>query len=207
MYNSDLRPHSVGRALTADWSVNGFLWLSIRIFFKFRSECSVQSKNKKNSHRSPLQNCLRTSQGCARFPEILQNFSERQILWRMCLVLFHVLPLKFPIQTSLSVAPARSAVVDLRAGVRDAHPPWGSEFFQFHAVFRKIWQNHMLAPPWGVGSPSSEKSWIRHCSVFWHSTEFQQNEHTPELSALPAGCFMPEGILDVSDLCNGFTRF
>ena len=54
------------------------------------------------------------------------------------------------------------AVADLRGGVRDVHPPWGPKFFQFHAVFGKIWQNRMLAPPWGVGAPSSEKSWIRH---------------------------------------------
>ena len=26
-------------------------------------------------------------------------------------------------------------------------PPPGSKFFQFHAVFGKIWQNRMLAPP------------------------------------------------------------
>ena len=25
--------------------------------------------------------------------------------------------------------------------------PLGSKFFQFHAVFEKIWQNRMLAPP------------------------------------------------------------
>ena len=43
--------------------------------------------------------------GCARFPEILQNFSERQILWSLCLVVFHPLTLKLPIQTSLSVVP------------------------------------------------------------------------------------------------------
>ena len=29
----------------------------------------------------------------------------------------------------------------------------GSKFFQFHAVFGKIGQNHMLAPPWRVGAP------------------------------------------------------
>ena len=40
---------------------------------------------------------------CARFPEVLQNFSEHQILWS--LVGFHALTLKLPIQTSLSVAP------------------------------------------------------------------------------------------------------
>ena len=28
-----------------------------------------------------------------------------------------------------------------------APPPRGSKFFQFHAVFGKIWQNRMLAPP------------------------------------------------------------
>ena len=43
--------------------------------------------------------------GCARFPEILQNFSERQILWNLCSVVFHALTLRFPVQTSLSVAP------------------------------------------------------------------------------------------------------
>ena len=42
---------------------------------------------------------------CARFPEILQNFSECQILWSLCSVVFHALTLKLPIQTSLSVAP------------------------------------------------------------------------------------------------------
>ena len=26
-------------------------------------------------------------------------------------------------------------------------PPHGPKCSQFHAVFRKIWQNHMLAPP------------------------------------------------------------
>ena len=44
-------------------------------------------------------------------------------------------------------------------------PPWGPKFFQFHAVFGKIWQNCMLAPPWAVGTPSSGKSWIRHCCI------------------------------------------
>ena len=33
-----------------------------------------------------------------------------------------------------------------KGGARDAWAPWGSKFFQFHAVFGKIWQNHMLAP-------------------------------------------------------------
>ena len=41
----------------------------------------------------------------ARFPEILQNYSERQIVWIMCSVVFHALTLKLTIQTSLSMAP------------------------------------------------------------------------------------------------------
>ena len=32
-------------------------------------------------------------------------------------------------------------------------PPYGPKFSQFHAVFLKIWQNHMLAPPGGLVSP------------------------------------------------------
>ena len=39
------------------------------------------------------------------------------------------------------------AVADLRGSTRDAPPPPGSKFFQFHAVFGKCWQNRMLAPP------------------------------------------------------------
>ena len=43
--------------------------------------------------------------GCAHFPENFQNFSERQILWSLCSVVFLALTLKLPIQTSLVVAP------------------------------------------------------------------------------------------------------
>ena len=39
------------------------------------------------------------------------------------------------------------AVADLHSKILDVRPPWGSKFFQFHAVFGKIWQNRMLAPP------------------------------------------------------------
>ena len=42
--------------------------------------------------------------GGARFAAFLQNFSERQILWSLCSVVFHALTLESPIQTSLSVA-------------------------------------------------------------------------------------------------------
>ena len=60
-----------------------------------------------------------------------------------------------------------NAVADRRGGCE------GSKFFQFHAVFGKIWQNRMLAPPLprGVGAPSSGKSWIRH----WNGSIYQRN--------------------------------
>ena len=39
-------------------------------------------------------------------------------------------------------------MVDLKA------PPYGPKFSQFHAVFQKIWQNHMLASsPRGLSPP------------------------------------------------------
>ena len=36
---------------------------------------------------------------CARFPEFVQNFSERQNLWNLCSVDFHTFTLQLPIQT------------------------------------------------------------------------------------------------------------
>ena len=56
-------------------------------------------------------------------------------------------------------------MADLRG--RKGRAPPGSKFFRFHAVFGKNWQNRMLAPPRGVGAPSSGKSWIRHCSLWY----------------------------------------
>ena len=41
----------------------------------------------------------------ARFPVILQNFSEHEILWSLCSVVFRSLPLKLAIHTSHPVAP------------------------------------------------------------------------------------------------------
>ena len=47
------------------------------------------------------------------------------------------------------------AVADLRGaqGTRAPPPPRGPKFFRFHAVFGKIWQNRMLAPPLGSWRP------------------------------------------------------
>ena len=54
-------------------------------------------------------------------------------------------------------------LVDLEGGTRDMYPQ-ASKFFQFYAVFGKIWQNCVLVPPIGrVSAPTSEKSWTRHC--------------------------------------------
>ena len=55
-------------------------------------------------------------------------------------------------------------------------PPWGSKFFQFHAVFGKFWQNRMLAPlPRGVGAPPRRNpgSATAYClqASSWHSIE------------------------------------
>ena len=49
--------------------------------------------------------------------------------------------------------PCSGAVADLHSKILDARPPRGSKFFQFHAVFGKIWQNRMLAPPWELAPP------------------------------------------------------
>ena len=55
-------------------------------------------------------------------------------------------------------------VADLHSKILDAPPPPGGpnsfNFMQFLGKYGKIvcWR-----PPWGVGAPSSGKSWIRHC--------------------------------------------
>ena len=46
-----------------------------------------------------------TSQGCARFPQFVQNFSEPQILWSLYSVDCHTLTLQLPIQTLHFVEP------------------------------------------------------------------------------------------------------
>ena len=72
--------------------------------------------------------------------------------------------------------PLKKSVADLHSKILDARPR-GYKFFQFHAVFGKIWQNRMLAPPKGVGAPSSGKSWIRH----WKWLKLLNETHGPVL--------------------------
>ena len=55
--------------------------------------------------RIPLYAMDTLDQGCAHFPEFVQNFSERQILWSLYSVDFHAFTLQLPIQTLHSVAP------------------------------------------------------------------------------------------------------
>ena len=68
----------------------------------------------------------RIHQGCARFPEILQNFSKHQILWSLCSVVFHALTLESSIQISLSAAPKLQFCVRSGESVKNsgkrAHP-------------------------------------------------------------------------------------
>ena len=40
-----------------------------------------------------------------------------------------------------------------RGNAPSVRPPYSPKFSQFHAVFGKIWQNHMLAPPGGLAPP------------------------------------------------------
>ena len=66
------------------------------------------------------------NQGCARFPEFTQNFSELQILWSLCSVDFHTLTLQLPIQTPHSVAPELQLFVsslENRANFRKTSTP------------------------------------------------------------------------------------
>ena len=46
----------------------------------------------------------------------------------------------------------KMSAADLTGDARDAPPP-GPKFFQFHAVFGKIWQNRMLVPPDELAPP------------------------------------------------------
>ena len=72
--------------------------------------------------------------------KMLNNFMSKDAcgLNKITSVIFNIL-----------IINSSKAVADLKGGRegRAALPPRGPKFFQFHAVFGKIWQNHMLAPP------------------------------------------------------------
>ena len=67
------------------------------------------------------------------------------------------------IATDVFISRFLPPVTDLHSNILEAPRPSGSKFFKFHAVFREIWQNRVLAPPPRVALPTSEKSWICHC--------------------------------------------
>ena len=59
-----------------------------------------------------------------------------------------------------------------KGGYEGRMPPWGSQIFQFHAVFGKFWQNCMLAPPLGswrpllgeiLDPPLLSQLWVKFC--------------------------------------------
>ena len=61
------------------------------------------------------------------------------------------------IQLMLGLVVAKLFTVTNLFTVADLAPPpprYSPKFSQFHVVFRKIWQNHMLAPP-PTGNPGS----------------------------------------------------
>ena len=68
-------------------------------------KCAAHHHDQTCKHDKRNRLDIKYFQGRARFPEFYQNFSERQILWSLCLVVFHALTLKLPIQTLLSVVP------------------------------------------------------------------------------------------------------
>ena len=87
-----------------------------------------------------------TGLGCARFPEFVQNFSERQILWSLCSVVFHTLTLQLPIQTLHSVAPELQVFVSSLENCPNfckTSTPQGcarfTVFFQKYFEFQILW--------------------------------------------------------------------
>ena len=80
--------------------------------------------------------------GYACFPEFLQNFSECQILWSLCLVVFHALTLKLPIQTTPFVVPKLQVCVrsgDKCENFRKTSTPLGRNFFKLpEEVIQKL---------------------------------------------------------------------
>ena len=63
-------------------------------------------------------------------------------------------------QKQLSSQHTPVAMADPRGAPRRMSPH-SPKFSQFHAVFRKIWQNDMLAPPHHGWHPLLRESWIR----------------------------------------------
>ena len=86
-------------------------------------------------------------------------------------------------------------MADLGGGQPRHAPPYGPKFSQFRAVFRKIWQNHILAPPPPhrglvpppMGNPGSAPDLGIVCCVFEYyyiskySHEYHWKYHFPNI--------------------------
>ena len=87
--------------------------------------------------------CQQKQLGCARFPDFMQNFSERQVLWSLCSVDFHTLTLQLPIQNLHSVAPELQVFVSSLencANFREnEHTPGTNHLF----LFTCLWISHI----------------------------------------------------------------
>ena len=73
--------------------------------------------------------------GCSCFPEFLLNYSELQILWSLCSVVFQTLTLKLPIQTSLSVAPKLPVSGEKCEHFRKTSTPLRYTFFLYFVAY------------------------------------------------------------------------
>ena len=66
-------------------------------------------------------------------------------------ILARRVPLKWKADSRQLITPKKLYLVQWRIYIvkfwTRPPPPLGSKFFQFHAVFGKIWKNRMLAPP------------------------------------------------------------
>ena len=79
----------------------------------------------------------------ARFPEFLQNLSERRILWSLCLVDFHTLTLQLPIQTLYSVTPeVFVSSLENCPNFRKTSTPSGK--LKYH-LGKFIWSSHLTS--------------------------------------------------------------
>ena len=76
----------------------------------------------------------------------------------------------------------RYAVADLRGGGREGRtpPPSASKFFQFHAVFGRIWQNCVFTPPPLEGSRPPPLGEILDPSLLWLNVQAQDSDYNPD---------------------------
>ena len=97
--------------------------------------------------------------------KFLEHFSERQILWSLCSVVFHATTLKLPIQTSLSVAPkltvsSHSAENCHKIRKTNTPPPPPKEITRQYEI--KIFGSNCRSPSSGTSAQCTNTSRIYH---------------------------------------------